>query len=80
MLEIVRWLPELAAETDLRKKEWEVVQGISRKLENRYETAARAGAISPDESRSIEELIEALNPLIYVSSAVGVSATAQAPH
>ncbi|MBI1347810.1 hypothetical protein GC163_16160 [bacterium] len=33
LLDIIRWLPELAADTDLKKAEWEQVQHSSQELE-----------------------------------------------
>lgn len=38
--EIIQWLPELAAETDLRKTDWDRVQAVSRRLTARWDNVA----------------------------------------
>ena len=34
MLDVIRWLPELAADTELRKADWDRVQQLSKELES----------------------------------------------
>ena len=42
--EIIQWLPELAAETDLRKPDWDRVHAATRRLAARWENLAASVA------------------------------------
>src|SRR6267378_2355946 len=42
--DIIQWLPELAAETDLRKADWDRVHSASRRLAARWENVAASVA------------------------------------
>jgi hypothetical protein len=49
LLDIVRWLPELAADTDLGRRDWERVNDVARTLARELESLADAG--EPQASR-----------------------------
>ena len=43
LLDVVRWLPELAADTELGRRDWERVNDAARTLARELESLARAG-------------------------------------
>jgi hypothetical protein len=45
--DIVRWLPELAAETDLPRADWEAVQRLTRQLEQELAGWQLGGSVRP---------------------------------
>lgn len=65
LLDIVRWLPELAAETDLRRPDWDVVQRASLDLEqlvaNGRESDAARTAAGPRYQEAVGILRELLS-------------------
>lgn len=64
LLDLVRWLPELAGDTDLKKAEWETVQQISAELETLTQLSKSSTAPPGDrESTRFLQLVERLKPL-----------------
>ncbi|WP_146512324.1 hypothetical protein [Thalassoglobus neptunius] len=62
MLDIINWLPELAADSDLRRKQWETVQSTSQELSRI--------ATSQDSEKSVESwnsYLEELESLVPYS-------------
>lgn len=64
--DIVEWLPELAADSDLNRAQWEQVQSLSTKLQELY--ARLAGGTLEDADRNRwQEIIAALRELVPAS-------------
>jgi len=76
-LEIVSWLPEMAAQTDLKKPEWDEINAISRKLASQLEKQA----LSNDQfRRSIKRLRELQAKAEKLDPFHSHSATVEEPH
>uniref|UniRef100_A0A7C4LNY8 Uncharacterized protein n=1 Tax=Schlesneria paludicola TaxID=360056 RepID=A0A7C4LNY8_9PLAN len=58
LLDIIRWLPELAADTDLSRAEWEQVQRLTGDLE-------RAVSSSPPDWAAARTRVDELFPLAH---------------
>lgn len=61
LLEMIRWLPELAADTDLKKADWDRVQQLSTKLETLVVAHRSTSGVS--NSRDIDTLVAELQQL-----------------
>lgn len=62
--DIVRWLPELAGDSDLRRADWEQVQRLTLDLQQRIEPWQTAkDATDPATRQHYEQVITALRPL-----------------
>lgn len=61
MLDVIRWLPELAADTDLRKADWDRVQQLSKELESMV--LIPSPAPTTPTSKEIETLVAQLQKL-----------------
>lgn len=61
LLEMIRWLPELAADTDLKKADWDRVQQLSTKLETLAVAHRSRSGVS--NSRDIDTLVAELQQL-----------------
>ena len=64
LLDIVRWLPELAGDSDLQRADWEVVQRVSRQLEAILQPQASAARLSPETLEQARKLLAELAPLM----------------
>lgn len=63
-LDIIRWLPELAAETDLRRADWDAVQRASLQLEQIAVSGPAAGAERTAASSRYREIVGNLRKLL----------------
>lgn len=63
LTDIVHWIPEIAAETDLRQKEWDVADSVSRKLSSRFQEVRNSGNFNAAAIHELQELAELLQPL-----------------
>jgi len=63
LLDIVRWLPELAADTDLKQREWERVQSLTKELETLLPAARSAPAMSDVAFLKIVEQLQSIADL-----------------
>jgi len=64
LLDIIRWLPELAAETDLRRADWNAVQQASLQLEQIADSGRAADAERTAAASHYRELIGNLRELL----------------
>jgi hypothetical protein len=64
LLDIIRWLPELAAETDLRRADWDAVQQASLQLEQIAVSGRAAGAERTAASSRYREIVGNLRELL----------------
>lgn len=72
--DIIQWLPELAAETDLRKADWENIHGTSKRMASRWAEIASRLVNRPAETddaglTALERDLEALDRLAQTLSA-----------
>lgn len=64
LLDLVRWLPELAGDSDLKKADWEAVQQIATELETLTQLSRSSTAPPSDrDSTKFLQLVERLKPL-----------------
>lgn len=62
--DIVRWLPELAGDSDLRRADWEQVQRLALELQQRIEPWQTAKDATDSKARShYEKIVAELRPL-----------------
>jgi len=71
--DVIHWVPELAAETDLKRKEWDVAVNVSEKLGVQFEAARKSGRFSPDDVKILLDLTELLQPLASLCTSTGIS-------
>jgi hypothetical protein len=68
--DIVRWLPELAGETDLRRADWEAVQRLANELQSVVDPWTAAHDVAAPQARAeYERILAALRPLAAKSAA-----------
>jgi hypothetical protein len=60
LLDIVRWLPELAADTDLGRRDWELVRDAARDLADGVERSSGSGAAGADLTGVLEQAMKTL--------------------
>lgn len=58
--DIIRWLPENAADSDLKKADWEQIEQIARRLEAWYATLLLKQSTSPEQRQQIAEDLQTL--------------------
>jgi hypothetical protein len=64
LLDLVRWLPELAGDTDLKQADWEAVQQIAAELETLTQLFKSSTAQTSDrDSTKFLQLVNLLKPL-----------------
>lgn len=61
--DIIHWIPEIAAETDLRRKEWDVAAEVAQRLEVRFELARKSNRWDVETTRDLKDLADLLQPL-----------------
>jgi len=61
--DILRWLPEIAAESDLKKSQWEQVEQISRRLTALQSSLSSTAKLSAEQLGEIEEQLQTLDSL-----------------
>lgn len=71
--EIVSWIPEIAGETDLREKEWELATAISERLRIRFQKAAEKQDFDKTTTDELRDLIDLLRPLADLSRSESAS-------
>jgi len=71
--DVIRWIPELAAETDLRRKEWDVAAEVSRRLGIQLDSTRTTGRFGPDDVRKLLDLTELLQPLANLCTSPDIS-------
>jgi hypothetical protein len=64
VLDIVGWLPELAADSDLRKSDWDTVNESSKRLEGLFAASNATDASAGEAARLIEQELAALQELV----------------
>lgn len=69
--EIVNWIPEIAGETDLREKEWELATAISERLRTRFQKAVEKQDFDKKTTDELRDLIDLLQPLADLSRSEG---------
>ncbi len=68
LADIVRWLPELAADSDLGRKDWTTAQGVAKRLETEMEGwSQRSTPLTAAELQKFLDGVTALKPLIALS-------------
>jgi hypothetical protein len=70
LLDIVRWLPELAADTELGRLAWERVNGAASSLANGLESFASPGEQGGDRAALSAVMEEALRTLAAVDASL----------
>ncbi|HWL10275.1 MAG TPA: hypothetical protein VNQ76_17860 [Planctomicrobium sp.] len=65
--DLIRWLPENAADSDLKKAEWEQVKQISLRLETWHTTLLPEHSDTPRQRQQIEDDLQTLAGLIKTS-------------
>lgn len=61
--DVIHWIPELAAETDLKRKEWDVAADVSEKLKVGFDAARMRGSFDREEVKKLLDLADLLQPL-----------------
>lgn len=61
--DIIHWIPEIAAETDLRRKEWDVAAEVAQRLEVQFELARKSNRWDVETTRDLKDLADLLQPL-----------------
>lgn len=69
LLEIIGWLPELAAETDLPRGDWERVLQISHTLQRLVEARSPRSASQSSKAEEYRRLVEQLDELAGMTDA-----------
>ncbi len=64
LLDIIRWLPELAGDSDLRRPDWEQVQRESREMAQLIESFPNLADLSQDKQRRYQELLRELQSVV----------------
>lgn len=64
LLDIVRWLPEIAGDSDLRKPDWDTVQQTAERLEKQLQNFPTEGSSRRDVFVVIWKLWDSLEPLV----------------
>jgi hypothetical protein len=68
LADIVRWLPELAADSDLGRKDWSTAQGVAKRLETEMEGwSQRTTPLTAAELQKLLDGVPELKPLIPLS-------------
>jgi hypothetical protein len=68
LADIVRWLPELAADSDLGRKDWTTAQGVAKRLETDIEGwSQRTTPLTAAELQKLLSGVTELKPLIALS-------------
>jgi hypothetical protein len=82
--DIIQWLPEMAAETDLRKADWDNVNAASKRMAVRWDEIAPRLVDRPSESgdagiSALERELEPLDRLAQTLSNPGPASGGRAP-
>jgi len=64
LLDVIRWLPELAGDSDLGRADWETVQRLSQRLEDLLPPNRQADGQLTKGLAAAREIIEELKPFI----------------
>lgn len=67
--DLVRWLPEIAGDSELRKAQWEIVRDQSRRLNRLIETPLLVSrrTLTDEEYRELSSIMVALKELVPLS-------------
>lgn len=69
-LDIVRWLPELAGDSDLQRADWELVQHASQDLERRLQPQPKDSPLASDVAEFCQAQLAQLQPLVGRSTSI----------